>query len=106
MPLISFFSFVKKKNVPGIFFYYVGSMKMFLLIAVLKCHLYEEGYFNRKFKSYRHTCFKNADKVYEEARALISAIGLYNFILSSGCSIPAIAPPENIEAMVRAAKGE
>jgi len=47
--------------------------------------------------------FKNADEVYEEARALISAIGPYNFILSSGCSIPAIAPPENIEAMVRAA---
>jgi uroporphyrinogen decarboxylase len=50
--------------------------------------------------------FKNADEVYEEARALISAIGPSNFILSSGCSIPAIAPPENIEAMVRAAKGE
>ena len=50
--------------------------------------------------------FKDADEVYEEARALISAIGPYNFILSSGCSIPAIAPPENIEAMVRAAKGE
>ncbi|OQY14663.1 MAG: hypothetical protein B6I32_09000 [Desulfobacterium sp. 4572_20] len=29
----------------------------------------------------------------------------FNFILSSGCSIPVIAPPENIEAMVRAAKG-
>ena len=49
--------------------------------------------------------FKNADEVYEEARALISAVGPYNFILSSGCSIPANAPPENIEAMVRAAKG-
>ena len=46
--------------------------------------------------------FKNADEVYEEARALISTIGPYNFILSSGCSIPAIAPPENIEAMVKA----
>ena len=50
--------------------------------------------------------FKNANEVYEEARALISAIGPYNFILSSGCSIPANAPPENIEAMVRAAKGK
>jgi len=50
--------------------------------------------------------FKNADEVYEEARSLISAIGPYNFILSSGCSIPAIAPPENIEAMVRASKEE
>jgi len=37
---------------------------------------------------------KIADEVYEEARALISAIGPSNFILSSGCSIPAIAPPE------------
>jgi uroporphyrinogen-III decarboxylase len=46
---------------------------------------------------------KNADEVYKEARALISAIGPSHFILSSGCSIPAIAPPENIEAMVRAA---
>jgi len=50
--------------------------------------------------------FKNADEVYEEARNLISLVGPYNFILSSGCSIPAIAPPENIEAMIRAAKGE
>ncbi|MBE9541499.1 MAG: hypothetical protein IMF01_04200 [Proteobacteria bacterium] len=50
--------------------------------------------------------FKNADEVYEEARALISAIGPFNFILSSGCSIPGIAPSENIEAMVRAAKEE
>lgn len=50
--------------------------------------------------------FKSADEVYEEARELISAVGLKNFILSSGCSIPANAPPENIEAMVRAAKGE
>jgi len=50
--------------------------------------------------------FKNADEVYKEARDLISAIGPSHFILSSGCSIPAIAPPENIEAMVRAAKGE
>ena len=50
--------------------------------------------------------FKHADEVYEEARALIAAIGPFNFILSSGCSIPAIAPPENIDAMVRAAKEE
>ena len=50
--------------------------------------------------------FKNADEVYEEARDLISAIGPSHFILSGGCAIPAIAPPENIEAMVRAAKGE
>jgi len=50
--------------------------------------------------------FKNADEVDEEARALIYAIGPYNFILSNGCFMPAIAPPENIEAMVRAAKGE
>lgn len=48
--------------------------------------------------------FKNADAVYEEARRLISAMGSSNFILSSGCGIPANAPPENIEAMVRAAK--
>jgi uroporphyrinogen decarboxylase len=46
--------------------------------------------------------FKNADEVYKEARDLIAAIGPSHFILSSGCSIPAIAPPENIEAMVRA----
>lgn len=50
--------------------------------------------------------FKNAHEIYEEARALISAVGPYNFILSSGCSIPAIAPPENIEAMVKAANEE
>lgn len=49
--------------------------------------------------------FKSADGVFEEARALISAIGPKNFILSSGCSIPANAPPENIKAMVRAARG-
>jgi len=49
--------------------------------------------------------FKSADEVYEEARDLISAMGASHFILSSGCSIPANAPPENIEAMVRAAKG-
>jgi len=28
--------------------------------------------------------FKSADEVYEEARALISLVGPYNFILSSG----------------------
>ena len=50
--------------------------------------------------------FKNADEVYEEGRALISAVGPYHFILSSGCSIPAIAPPENIEATLRAPKEE
>jgi len=50
--------------------------------------------------------FKSADQVYEEARSLISAMGPSRFILSSGCSIPANAPPENIEAMVKAAKGE
>jgi len=49
--------------------------------------------------------FKSADEVYEEARDLISAMSPSHFILSSGCSIPANAPPENIEAMVRAAKG-
>ena len=49
--------------------------------------------------------FKSANEVYEEARDLISAMGPSHFILSSGCSIPANAPPENIEAMVRAAKG-
>jgi uroporphyrinogen decarboxylase len=50
--------------------------------------------------------FKNADQVHEEARNLICAMGRSRFILSSGCSIPANAPPENIEAMVKAAKGE
>jgi uroporphyrinogen decarboxylase len=50
--------------------------------------------------------FKSADQVYEEAQNLISAMGPSRFILSSGCSIPANAPPENIEAMVKAAKGE
>ena len=49
--------------------------------------------------------FKSPDEVYEEARDLISAMGPSHFILSSGCSIPANAPPENIEAMVRAARG-
>jgi len=48
--------------------------------------------------------FKNTDEVYEEAQALISAIGPFNFILSSGCFILAIAPSESIETMVRAAK--
>jgi uroporphyrinogen decarboxylase len=50
--------------------------------------------------------FKSADEVYKEARELISSVGPRNFILSSGCSIPATAPPDNIEAMVRAAKEE
>jgi len=50
--------------------------------------------------------FKSADEVYDEARALISAMDRTPFILSSGCSVPANAPPENIEAMVRAARGE
>lgn len=48
--------------------------------------------------------FKGADEVYEEARELITSVGPRNFILSGGCSIPATAPPENIEAMVRAAR--
>jgi MtaA/CmuA family methyltransferase len=40
--------------------------------------------------------FKSADEVYDEARTLISAMGRTPFILSSGCSIPANAPAENI----------
>ena len=49
--------------------------------------------------------FKSPDEVYDEAEDLISTMGTSHFILSSGCSIPANAPPENIEAVVRAAKG-
>ncbi len=50
--------------------------------------------------------FKKADEVYEESRKLICAMGPSNFILASGCAIPAEAPPENIKAMVKAAEGE
>ena len=49
-------------------------------------HLKPVGKFNHK----------NADEVYEEARALISLVGPSHFVLSSGCSIPTIAPSENI----------
>lgn len=50
--------------------------------------------------------FKKPDEVEMEAREVINKAGMDgNLILSSGCSVPSITPPENIEAMVRAVKG-
>lgn len=50
--------------------------------------------------------FKKPEEVAEESREVIDKAGRSgSLILSSGCSVPAITPPENIEAMVRVAKG-
>jgi uroporphyrinogen decarboxylase len=51
--------------------------------------------------------FKKPEEVEKEAREVISKAGESgSLILSSGCSVPSITPPENIEALVRVAKGE
>jgi len=42
------------------------------------------------------------DEVYEYSRRLIEEIGPSGFILSSGCSVPYNAKPENVEALVAA----
>lgn len=43
------------------------------------------------------------DEVYNYSRKLIAEIGPSGFILSSGCSVPSNAKPENVEALVAAA---
>ncbi|HWR08693.1 uroporphyrinogen decarboxylase family protein [Sporomusa sp.] len=45
------------------------------------------------------------DAVYKYSRKLIEEIGPSGFILSSGCTVPCNAKPENVEALVAAAKG-
>jgi uroporphyrinogen decarboxylase len=45
------------------------------------------------------------DDVYKYARTLVEEIGPSGFILSSGCTIPYNAKPENVEALVAAAVG-
>jgi uroporphyrinogen decarboxylase len=45
------------------------------------------------------------DDVYRYARRLVDEIGPAGFILSSGCSVPYNAKPENVEALVSAAVG-
>jgi uroporphyrinogen-III decarboxylase len=48
--------------------------------------------------------FEKPEKVEEECRrAILKAGANGSFILSSGCLVPASAPPQNIQAMVRAA---
>ncbi len=42
--------------------------------------------------------------VYRKSRELIQSAGPGGFILSSGCEVPRDTPPENIEAMVQAAR--
>ena len=42
--------------------------------------------------------------VYRKSRELMESAGPGGFILSSGCEVPRDTPPENIEAMVRAAR--
>jgi uroporphyrinogen decarboxylase len=49
--------------------------------------------------------FKKPAEVGEESREAIRKAGSNGgFILSSGCGVPAVTPPENIRAMVRAAR--
>lgn len=49
--------------------------------------------------------FKKPAEVEEESKEAIRKAGMNgSFILSSGCGIPAVAPPENVRAMVRAAR--
>ena len=45
------------------------------------------------------------DDVYKYSRKLIEEIGPSGFILSSGCTVPYNAKPENVEALVAAAVG-
>jgi len=50
--------------------------------------------------------FKKPEEVAEESREVVNKAGMSgSLILSSGCSVPAMTPPENIEAMVRVARG-
>ena len=50
--------------------------------------------------------FGKPEEVERESREVIRKAGMSgNLILSSGCGVPSITPPENIEAMVRAAAG-
>jgi uroporphyrinogen decarboxylase len=50
--------------------------------------------------------FKKPEEVAEESREVVDKAGMSgSLILSSGCGVPAITPPENIEAMVRVARG-
>lgn len=50
-------------------------------------------------------CFGNPDDVIEEAKYVMDNAAVNGaFILSSGCGIPAEAPPENVAAMVEAAE--
>jgi uroporphyrinogen-III decarboxylase len=42
--------------------------------------------------------------VYRQSRELMRSAGPGGFILSSGCEVPRDTPPENIHAMVRAAR--
>ncbi|NVM26312.1 MAG: hypothetical protein HWN70_10430 [Desulfobacterales bacterium] len=49
--------------------------------------------------------FEKPPEFEEESGESINKAGMSgSLILSSGCSVPAMTPPENIEAMVRAAK--
>jgi uroporphyrinogen-III decarboxylase len=49
--------------------------------------------------------FERPVEVEEESGESINNAGMSgSLILSSGCSVPAMTPPENLEAMVRAAK--
>ncbi len=45
-----------------------------------------------------------ADDCYRDARARVRVAGRRGYILSTACSVPPHAPPENIEAIVRAAE--
>lgn len=48
--------------------------------------------------------FGKPEQVEDESKQAIRKAGKGGFILSSGCAVPAVAPPENIRAMVRAAR--
>ena len=49
--------------------------------------------------------FKKPEHVEDESKQAIRKAGMTGgFILSSGCGVPAVTPPENIRAMVRAAR--
>lgn len=49
--------------------------------------------------------FERPVEVEEESGESINNAGMSgSLIISSGCSVPAMTPPENLEAMVRAAK--
>jgi len=45
------------------------------------------------------------EQVLEESRRAIEVLGKHGrFILSPGCTLPATTPPENVEAMMEAAR--